>query len=177
MLFLGLFQSSRPVRGATCGGWTRPNSATRFQSSRPVRGATPTTSFTPPPVGYFNPRAPCGRDLDLRPLRVAADISILAPRAGRDPQGIDAFIASADFNPRAPCGARLVHFAVTGHGIAISILAPRAGRDTRKSYRCPRHTNFNRRAPCGARRRFCSGLSRRMYFNPRAPCGARQWKL
>ena len=57
------FQSTRPVKGAT---WMRPSSVfwrTLFQSTRPVKGATP------------------GRHL----AGALRDVSIHAPREGRDP--------------------------------------------------------------------------------------------
>ena len=57
-----------------------------FQSTRPVRGATPFFSFTLPGlmISIHAPRA--GRDAEARvAARVCAvDISIHAPRAGRD---------------------------------------------------------------------------------------------
>ena len=123
---------------------------------------------------YFNPRAPCGarpkiisfynsRDIfqSTRPVRGATsrlflnskpfEISIHAPRAGRDPcvgslEGVLWY-----FNPRAPCGAR--HTLTT---------------------RQWNESNFNPRAPCGARRTITSRLIACINFNPRAPCGARQ---
>ena len=101
----------------------------------------------------FNPRAPCG----ARPVgaghrqRHLLEISIHAPRAGRDLLAIKTRVSVTDFNPRAPCGARLscsrplVRLLLfqstrpvrgaTGSIINvngarhISIHAPRAGRD------------------------------------------------
>ena len=77
------FQSTRPLRGATC---SSPRSALRpvFQSTRPLRGATA--------VG----------------LELVADgaISIHAPLAGRDMGACPRSPRCAYFNPRAPCGAR-----------------------------------------------------------------------
>ena len=99
-----------------------------FQSTRPVRGAT----------------ARFGRRRHLR------QISIHAPRAGRDFHLATSRPRSTHFNPRAPCGARLWHHRQAHH----------VG-------------DFNPRAPCGARpmlRRFRQSPSD---FNPRAPCGAR----
>ena len=100
-----LFQSTRPVRGATS------NSCyvimlSEFQSTRPVRGATGVYGHRACHRG-FNPRAPCGaRPIDCltvsqvqefqstRPVRGATErgsscifptyVSIHAPRAGRD---------------------------------------------------------------------------------------------
>ena len=100
---------------------------------------------------YFNPRAPCGARPDTwrsstprrkfqstRPVRgatvsatVTADqinISIHAPRAGRDGLRPGGGPHRNDFNPRAPCGARQMKIC----------------------YPVP-FQNFNPRAPCGAR--------------------------
>ena len=54
-----IFQSTRPVRGATS---FRIGSDHRgsFQSTRPVRGATSATTPCGWMTAYFNPRAPCG---------------------------------------------------------------------------------------------------------------------
>ena len=79
-----VFQSTRPVRGATHGEavkllWNQ------FQSTRPVRGATRCVRFGP----------------------LAVSISIHAPRAGRDwAMTLKNAPQSKNFNPRAPCGAR-----------------------------------------------------------------------
>ena len=78
-----VFQSTRPVRGATesnCAECT-PNV---FQSTRPVRGATRNSSNA------------CN----------SSPISIHAPRAGRDAATSAMPRMCVYFNPRAPCGAR-----------------------------------------------------------------------
>ena len=79
-----VFQSTRPVRGAT--SWRcRSQPRTRmFQSTRPVRGATSN--------GHGHRHYQC--------------VSIHAPRAGRDPRTLSIRSAGCGFNPRAPCGAR-----------------------------------------------------------------------
>ena len=92
-------------------------------------GARPRSRVHIPPQSYFNPRAPCGARPDTwrsstprrkfqstRPVRgatvsatVTADqinISIHAPRAGRDGLRPGGGPHRNDFNPRAPCGAR-----------------------------------------------------------------------
>ena len=62
-----------------------PLNARPFQSTRPVWGATIQT--------------------DRRQQQ--REISIHAPRVGRDPDGRERDVwHSTDFNPRAPCGAR-----------------------------------------------------------------------
>ena len=149
--------------------------ASVFQSTRPVRGATSSLLRSPRCArGNFNPRAPCGARLpgarcicrpftfqSTRPVRGATGgralrplfrgISIHAPRAGRDFLRLSRGLSGGNFNPRAPCGARpldflrcfdLVVFQSTrpvrgatgielrvGQDVDISIHAPRAGRD------------------------------------------------
>ena len=146
----------------------------KFQSTRPVRGATTATSFPIRMYKNFNPRAPCGarpfqyrknspRSLfqSTRPVRgatwdkiayeVYGDISIHAPRAGRDARFITATATPKNFNPRAPCGARPHGSGRETRTEKISIHAPRAGRDAGDAGRSVDRSNFNPRAPCGAR--------------------------
>ena len=167
-----------------------------FQSTRPVRGATTCGRARGGCNRYFNPRAPCGARLDLavrgrplhpfqstRPVRGATptlrggwsrmDISIHAPRAGRDLRSATCQAESLYFNPRAPCGARPIRRLkgstppifqstrpVRGATLKagkitpaqkISIHAPRAGRDEHDERRRAGRDYFNPRAPCGAR--------------------------
>ena len=78
-----VFQSTRPVRGATSQSRSR-SLLSAFQSTRPVRGAT----------GVLD---------DGGEVLV---ISIHAPRAGRDTSARERSSPPSNFNPRAPCGAR-----------------------------------------------------------------------
>ena len=168
---------------------------------------------------YFNPRAPCGARLlyasdiglvdkfqSTRPVWGAttltfsrskpANISIHAPRVGRDYRWLSNLRQKIHFNPRAPCGARRNHsfpiynlhgfqstrpvWGATAIGATeprpalISIHAPRVGRDLLESDKITADRNFNPRAPCGARRRRRVRNQSCNHFNPRAPCGARQ---
>ena len=144
-----LFQSTRPVRGATCEVSTCSDSGKvsihapragrdcmmaramemeEFQSTRPVRGATwiarrPCLSLR---VSIHAPRA--GRDCDQWTFGTMGAVSIHAPRAGRDPHASELQIGNLCFNPRAPCGARRLRF-VDENVTVVSIHAPRAGRD------------------------------------------------
>ena len=151
-LLFCLFQSTRPVRGATgsCGAYNHGNTIS-IHAPRAGRDIRPFTLVTV--VFYFNPRAPCG--------------------ARQSAYG-QPWMYLRYFNPRAPCGARPAQRRGQRRGGKISIHAPRAGRDsptcsTRTapptisihapragrdlSPRCPRPQadNFNPRAPCGAR--------------------------
>ena len=101
----------------------------RFQSTRPVWGATLKRSCVMSRMCSFNPRAPCGaRPLatettvhvigfqSTRPVWGATahnwpasshfDVSIHAPRVGRDSFSPPRDHPAQGFNPRAPCGAR-----------------------------------------------------------------------
>ena len=103
-------------------------------------------------VRNFNPRAPCGaRPRELFGDDVFLDISIHAPRVGRDFISAAMSVKLQHFNPRAPCGARphvgrpenyakafqstrpvwgaTWQAAVGVQGRYISIHAPRVGRD------------------------------------------------
>ena len=125
------FQSTRPLRGATClvtpsssaicyfnprapcgaRRWYQPQAGLyfEFQSTRPLRGATHSLLLSSCFSGDFNPRAPCG----ARPLAWPSAIGLHY------------------FNPRAPCGARhLLHTGSHPHN-PISIHAPLAGRDSK----------------------------------------------
>ena len=90
-----MFQSTRPMRGATTGG-DKKKYLYLFQSTRPMRGATSQRSAARREDRSFNPRAPCGAR----------------------PQRYNTFIPFQGFNPRAPCGARrflaLLHLPVPG---------------------------------------------------------------
>ena len=102
----------------------------QFQSTRPVRGATGAAAFAAADRRNFNPRAPYGARPWLKEHAAEVDdISIHAPRTGRDGGGssgnaVDTAFQSTrpvrgatdganeranpsnDFNPRAPYGAR-----------------------------------------------------------------------
>ena len=78
-----VFQSTRPARGATKGQERLPDYR-RFQSTRPARGATETPTLS----------------------KRITNISIHAPREGRDCETSSQIQAQYYFNPRAPRGAR-----------------------------------------------------------------------
>ena len=79
-------------------------------------------------ISIHAPRA--GRDDFLSGFGSAGTISIHAPRAGRDQEGKQAYGSNEQFQSTRP--VRGATGAVGGHGVVqmISIHAPRAGRDT-----------------------------------------------
>ena len=144
-----LFQSTRPVRGATrrcgrCCGCRRisihapragrdvrkahrhPVPQISIHAPRAGRDSAGGDWFGDPQISIHAPRA--GRDADRRWGQYTGSISIHAPRAGRDL-------------------GHLPHPLV----VDISIHAPRAGRDCLWLPPTPPAADFNPRAPCGAR--------------------------
>ena len=125
-----------------------------FQSTRPVRGAT---------------QAAAGRDSQ-------GQISIHAPRAGRDlrchRQGGRPF----HFNPRAPCGARPPP--EQSQPLAETFQSTRPVRGATPSGDQPgnNHHDFNQRAPCGARQTFLFDKFATYLFQSTRPVrGATKW--
>ena len=149
--FMARFQSTRPVRGATC-----------FQHLR--RGVLD--------VSIHAPHA--GRDVIFPSFFSAIAVSIHAPRAGRDCCPLPSAPLCGCFNPRAPCGARPAQVRRIEYDKTVSIHAPRAGRDTVWAIFPLSGWGFNPRAPCGARLSTCGASRSSARFNPRAPCGARR---
>ena len=209
-----IFQSTRPIRGATSAAarrsspmrhfnprapyGARPSTtnettwAALFQSTRPIRGATRRYDLPAGTQLYFNPRAPYGArqymavkadndvlfqstrpirgaTLDLRPLRVAACISIHAPHTGRDRSCSRSATPHPYFNPRAPYGARRFFQRWQGQHGFISIHAPHTGRDGGKSTAQSYYLDFNPRAPYGARLMILFGMSVLRQFQSTRP--------
>ena len=170
-----IFQSTRPIRGATICRSARRSAHGDFNPRAPY-GARRGAGSIRLGGGYFNPRAPYGARLSVRWYSPkCSGISIHAPHTGRDflcklakngntsisihaPHTGRDFTLSAfryrmpNFNPRAPYGARL-RLHDNAHGSQpISIHAPHTGRDNCQN----------------------SQILHKIYFNPRAPYGARQ---
>ena len=152
------------------------------------------------PVGYFNPRAPCGaRRQFLQEFIAPGEFQSTRPLRGATAKTSAKSCGYLDFNPRAPCGARPCHLAPV---LSIRHFNPRAPCGARRGAdkRGDADSNFNPRAPCGARLQTCGhraacalisihaplagrDLHRLLdclghtYFNPRAPCGARHTRF
>ena len=144
------FQSTRPIRGATCPGFCgfcgsgyfnprapygarqRPYhaeySTIGFQSTRPIRGATVCSLVADGCFTYFNPRAPYGaRLITGHGLSIMGSISIHAPHTGRDVCSLVADGCFTYFNPRAPYGARLPAFGDTPSAAVFQSTRPIRG--------------------------------------------------
>ena len=124
-----LFQSTLPVRGATLVYGLIKHTLTEFQSTRPVRGATPTRSGA----------------------RASRHISIHAPREGSD------VVISSQVRPR-----RVFQSTLPARGATSPM--PRSPASS---------SDFNPRSPRGERPVARRGNQRHDHFNPRSPRGER----
>ena len=168
-----------------------------FQSTRPIRGATGNVGLRIRINNDFNPRAPYGaRRCFALVIRLIKGISIHAPHTGRDLLYRRIRSKVFDFNPRAPYGARhgrrrgvsqrrkiSIHAPHTGRDVIchsvvatnlISIHAPHTGRDCSGSRGCCSRKRFQSTRPIrGATNGITTCARLGHHFNPRAPYGAR----
>ena len=172
-----VFQSTRPVWGATdVSSWWASLIAI-FQSTRPVWGATHSSASCKIYWFYFNPRAPYGARPSIgsdewsekifqstRPVWGATyyrrthqqdnSISIHAPRMGRDSAEPSSSRQASDFNPRAPYGARPLQKALSGKSETFQSTRPVWGATVLRLSAIYSSGDFNPRAPYGARHDF-----------------------
>ena len=124
-----LFQSTRPVWGATIG--VRQSTIAGWISIHAPRVGCDQSTIAGWETGQnFNPRAPCGA---RRP----------GDRRGRPP---------GNFNPRAPCGARPPPPSTWPTWVEFQSTRPVWGATTLTITGVTMDKDFNPRAPCGARR-------------------------
>ena len=207
------------MRGATS-QTTDSNHDFIFQSTRPMRGATLRRTSTAMTSLDFNPRAPCGaRQITLleeicsrlfqstRPMRGATParrrskrnrkFQSTRPMRGATVTDTRERLRLLFQSTRPMRGATQQHRSCERQE-RISIHAPHAGRDRERNPALLLGQNFNPRAPCGARLSTGSKgnavllfqstrplrgatlidadlLEDQFDFNPRAPCGARLW--
>ena len=122
--------------------------AGQFQSTRPARGATMSIIRYFRKLLNFNPRAPRGaRRAVIDAEHAGTQISIHAPREGRDQTASASSCAMRNFNPRAPRGARRLLAGIKIKGKDISIHAPREGRDRERPGTGRTATNISIHAP------------------------------
>ena len=121
------FQSTRPMRGATCHAGSLSWTVT-FQSTRPMRGATC--------VGWR--------------LYFRWSISIHTPHAGRDCIVFSSVQKILQFQSTRPMRGATHVLLIVAQGLGISIHTPHAGRDAGR-FRRSLLPQFQPHAPCGAR--------------------------
>ncbi len=166
-----------------------------------MRGATRFRGGKSLPQGDFNPRTPCGVRRQLRCGRHRGSaISIHAPLAGCDLNGLVLVLRLDNFNPRTPCGVRRclpipgisrtgfqsthpLRGATTQSGLswpptAISIHAPLAGCDWELVEPIFTWILFNPRTPCGVRLSEVLNSRLKKAFQSTHPLrGATSWRI
>ncbi len=188
-----VFQSTRPMRGATAGAligpWQTAFQSTRpmrgatfhlvqvgacglFQSTRPMRGATSCLSTVFRYTWFQSTRPMRGATFLQRVLTVSEQFQSTRPMRGATFEFAGYDLSKVFQSTRPMRGATLPPHSVSTLTI-VSIHAPHTGRDRRRRSHLLPKGSFNPRAPCGARRFTSCGLARVACFNPRAPCGAR----
>ena len=150
-----MFQSTRPVRGAT--PQPRLYDSRRMVSIHaPRAGRDMIAALTGGYSGSFNPRAPCGaRQNVLRHRTIDTVVSIHAPRAGRDAHGSIPICPTPEFQSTRPVRGATYSRRRKRSPQQVSIHAPRAGRDSPTQTTSTTTFSFNPRAPCGARLNNC----------------------
>ena len=125
----------------------------RFQSARPVRGATSRPKMPIAPPINFNPRAPCGARRGGRQTGdVQHQISIRAPRAGRDVRGGDGGRRAVRFQSARPVRGATISLPHLRRASGFQSARPVRGATPAGGLRHCQGRDFNPRAPCGARR-------------------------
>ena len=147
-----------------------------FQSTHPLRGATCGSFAASPPCLDFNPRTPlAGCDAGQRDAGLAHAISIHAPLAGCDIHCTYCSKSLSDFNPRTPCGVRpWSHCPGPGRGSNFNPRTPRGVRRQFPNGTLPTSASFQSTHPL----RGATGTHARhgflfLHFNPRTPRGVR----
>ena len=141
-----------------------------FQSTRPVWGATAAMTRSRRDCCYFNPRARVGRDkFDASKQAQRAAFQSTRPVWGATTRSSAACASQRHFNPRAPCGARPYPRADMLPAIAFQSTRPVWGATKQAKIDKTGECNFNPRAPCGARRQQPSSIQDCVYISIHAP--------
>ena len=151
-IFLGTFQSTLPMRGATKNGDHKICYKWRFQSTLPMRGATAYLSIT----GHIS------------------GISIHTPHAGSDYVYGGNWEATSDFNPHSPCGERRFTQRKAVRKSSFQSTLPMRGA-TANSLAMFFSPDISIHTPhAGSDAHYLPYSSSIFYFNPHSPCGERQ---
>ena len=139
-----LFQSTHPMRGATCNLFYKNCGHCIFQSTHPMRGATHVSAYATIQRGFQSTHPMRGATLFVIVVLVQIKISIHAPHAGCDFVILSCCSQRLNFNPRTPCGVRQADWTPNVSTDEISIHAPHAGCDskTRQNHHVPLHKTY-----------------------------------
>ena len=171
-----IFQSTRPLRGATRGRRCSLATWPAFQSTRPLRGATAGRQghVRGDGISIHVPLAGCD-PADARRSRGRGDFNPCTPCGVRRGERNAHRHRDDYFNPRTPCGVRPAHLERGRGAVGISIHAPLAGCDLRQQVGRDAALVISIHAPlAGCDGRGTRGRRGGEHFNPRTPCGVRR---
>ena len=173
-----VFQSTRPIRGATLRHQRRARRGRHFNPRAPYGARLFTNRLLKAGMIYFNPRAPYGaRRLWRRGCGSMRAFQSTRPIRGATPWGGSSGIWARFQSTRPIRGATDIFPRLLGY-YCISIHAPHTGRDHLRLIRFLGTSTFQSTRPI--RGATCARpwviLINDQYFNPRAPYGARPSK-
>ena len=148
--FTKIFQSTRPMRGATM-GYRTLFLLPEFQSTRPMRGATSSTRPGVWIAKFQSTRPMRGATTFFWARRITMIFQSTRPMRGATSQAQLNQLQQMAFQSTRPMRGATRRGNSSAAVFLISIHAPHAGRDTLNLPMAQRSSNFNPRAPCGAR--------------------------
>ena len=172
---LGVFQSTRPVRGETNQRRRKMATGIIFQSSRPARDETPEIDGRTDPARHFNPLARTGRDVEARCLAwLAGEFQSTRPARGETSPRTPSRCFPTSFQSTRPARGETNKYIYKDGRILISIHSPRTGRDLEGADRGFVNGDISIHSPRTGRDACVTKATQsRANFNPLAPHGAR----
>ena len=162
-----IFQSTRPC-GAGLPLRQQPWGILRFQSTRPLRGGTCGVRGAGWLPGHFNPPAPCGAGPRTTAYQITQIYFNPPAPCGAGPERWPWCRRCRDFNPPAPCGAGPSRPLCSHPASQFQSTRPLRGGTAHCACQRFAVTDFNPPA-------LDMGAAGRSNFNPPAPCGAGQF--
>ncbi len=166
-----MFQFTRPVGGATGNGSIKIAENISFNSRAPWGARRRATCAGSARIRRFNSRAPWGARPSPQIVHSPPQVSIHAPRGGRDAFAGVAGSGLTSFNSRAPWGARPGPPRVTDSATGFNSRAPWGARPADPAGAQPQTKGFNSRAPWGARPSAAGFPDRESLFQFTRPVG------
>ena len=161
-----IFQSTRPC-GAGLPLRQQPWGILRFQSTRPLRGGTCGVRGAGWLPGHFNPPAPCGAGPRTTAYQITQIYFNPPAPCGAGPERWPWCRRCRDFNPPAPCGPGPSRPLCSHPASQFQSTRPLRGGTAHCACQRFAVTDFNPPA-------LDMGAAGRSNFNPPAPCGAGQ---
>ena len=173
MQLADIFQSTLPLRGATCAGSVSQRSST-ISIHTPLAGSDSDACGMVCRQEYFNPHSPCGE----RPQIISAKLLMMTFQSTLPLRGATTLVSTLpapfQFQSTLPLRGATDAETESENDDEISIHTPLAGSDRSHGSGYAGGSNFNPHSPCGERRVTVFADAAIVYdFNPHSPCGER----